>query len=88
MKDEAKFHLGQVIKIDATQYNIKKVKFPDGQVQITMQPIKCNCRGCNKRIDWDGANSVRWTDDDGYKREGRFCRVCHSELKKRGITFR
>ena len=75
----------KLMQLDTINYNIKKVKFPDGQIQITLKPKKCNCYGCKKQIEWKGANSINWIDDDGYKREGRFCRDCHNEIKKMGI---
>ena len=47
-------------------------------------PKHTKCYGCNKEIEFAGANLLVWTDKDNYKREARFCRTCKDELKKMG----
>ena len=68
--------------IDTTKYNVKERSQPDGSVSILLTPIKCNCKGCNKEIEWDGAYNFRWIDDDKMQRQGRFCRKCEKTIKQ------
>ena len=66
------------------KYNIKQDTLPDGRIQVMLTPKKTNCFGCSKEVDFAGANLIVWTDKDHYKREARFCRTCHGEIKGMG----
>tara|TARA_Y100001938_G_scaffold143872_1_gene217382 strand:- start:1068 stop:1319 length:252 start_codon:yes stop_codon:yes gene_type:complete len=70
------------MKIDTKNFNVKTLKYPDGSVQIKLEPKKCNCYGCSKQIEWAGANSILWIDaETNCRMQGRFCRECHQQLK-------
>ena len=66
------------------KYNIKQDTLPDGRIKVMLTPKKINCFGCSKEVDYAGANLIVWTDKDHYKREARFCRTCHGEIKGMG----
>ena len=66
------------------KYHLEKETLSDGRIKLMLTPKKTNCFGCNKEIEFAGANLMIWTDKDHYKREGRFCRTCHQEIKKMG----
>ena len=66
------------------KYNIKQDTLPDGRIKVMLTPKKINCFGCSKEVDFAGANLIVWTDKDHYKREARFCRTCHGEIKGMG----
>jgi len=66
------------------KYNVEQDKLPDGRIKVMLTPKKINCYGCLKEIEFAGANFMVWTDKDHYKREARFCRTCHSEIKEMG----
>jgi len=66
------------------KYTIKQDTLPDGRIKVMLTPKKMNSFGCSKEIEYAGANLIVWTDKDHYKREARFCRTCHSEIKEMG----
>ena len=66
------------------KYNIKQDTLPDGRIKVMLTPKHVNCYGCSKEMEFAGANLMVWTDKDHYKREARFCRTCHSEIKEMG----
>ena len=66
------------------KYDLKKETLPDGRIKVILMPKHTKCYGCNKEIEFAGANLLVWTDKDNYKREARFCRTCKDELKTMG----
>ena len=66
------------------KYNVKQDTLPDGKIKIVLTPKHINCFGCSKEVNFAGANLMVWTDKDHYKREARFCRTCHGEIKGMG----
>ena len=66
------------------KYNVEKDELPDGRIKVMLTPKHTDCFGCSKEIEFAGANLMIWTDKDHYKREARFCRACHNEIKEMG----
>ena len=60
---------------------MEKEKFADGRIRIMLTPKHMKCYGCGKEIEFKSANYLNWTDENGYKREQRFCLKCKIEIK-------
>ena len=63
-----------IINVDDNKYKVKERVIESEVTQYIVTPKKRNCKVCKKRFDSNGKEFLTWTDKEGFRRSGYFCR--------------